>query len=376
MPKIDRHIVDRIMEVARIEEVVGDFVDLKRSGVRYLGLCPFHDDRHLGSFVVYPKGNCYKCFKCEARGGAVDFVMSHCHLSFPDAIRWLGRKYSIDTDSATFDYTPPPPRPRPQPKPLLVLPFKMVTDRERGRELDQLCRWISEGISWDAKQRGEIQYVLSAYHVGHSRIAQQQRDGTIRVHEFTVFWQIDEQQRVRTGHMMKYGADGHRLKKPAERYETDWVHSLLCRRRNDQEPYPYPDYYNPDREEHQTTLFGLHLLDRYGTDATVCIVESEKTALLMAIAYSNNRMQVWMACAGIANLTRERLKPIIDRRRRITLYPDRDGIDRWRRQAELLHYDLVTVDTTPVTKWWKPEDGEKADIADVVVRMINERNKQ
>ena len=60
MAGIDRIIIDRILETAKIEEVVGDFIDLKKKGVRYLGLCPFHQDRHIGSFVVYPKGNCYK----------------------------------------------------------------------------------------------------------------------------------------------------------------------------------------------------------------------------------------------------------------------------------------------------------------------------
>ena len=93
MAKIDKFIIERILDASRIEEVVGDFpdVDLKKKGVRYLGLCPFHDDRHRGSFVVYPKGNCYKCFSCGAKGGVVDFLMAHEKLSYPDAIRWLGQ---------------------------------------------------------------------------------------------------------------------------------------------------------------------------------------------------------------------------------------------------------------------------------------------
>lgn len=71
-------------------------------------------------------------------------------------------------------------------------------------------------------------------------------------------------------------------------------------------------------------------------------------------------------------MTRERLKPIIDQRRRIILYPDRDGIDKWRAKAEQMHYDRLSIDARPVTDWWKPEDGDKADIADVVIRLINE----
>jgi hypothetical protein len=103
----------------------------------------------------------------------------------------------------------------------------------------------------------------------------------------------------------------------------------------------------------------------------VNIVESEKTAILMAIAYGNHSKQVWMACGGLEMITRERLQPIIDRRRRIVLYPDRDGIDKWRIKCEQMHYPKMAVDCIPVQKWWKPEDCEKADIADVVIRIIN-----
>ena len=121
--------------------------------------------------------------------------------------------------------------------------------------------------------------------------------------------------------------------------------------------------------------FGIHLLNKWkrkDIDQTVCIVESEKTALIMAIAYGNHANQVWMACGGLENLTREKLKPIIDQHRPIILYPDRDGIQKWQQKAEHLHYDRLTVDIKPVTEWWREEDGPKADIADVVVRMINQ----
>ena len=93
----------------------------------------------------------------------------------------------------------------------------------------------------------------------------------------------------------------------------------------------------------------------------------------MAIAYGNHDQQLWMACGGLEMITRERLKPLIDQGRHIILYPDRDGIDKWKIKAEQMHYDRLSIDTTPVTDWWREEDGEKADIADVVVRILNER---
>jgi hypothetical protein len=95
----------------------------------------------------------------------------------------------------------------------------------------------------------------------------------------------------------------------------------------------------------------------------------------MATAYGNHLQQVWMACGGVENLNTEKLKPIIEQHRRIILYPDRDGIDRWRAKQANLHYARMTINELAVTKWWKPEDGEKADIADVVVRMLNNSNQ-
>lgn len=350
MSKIDDLTIRRIKEAADIVDVVGDFVKLKKSGVRYLGLCPFHDDKHLGSFVVYPKGNVFKCFRCDAKGGPVEFVMKHENLTFPDAIRWLGKKYSIDTDMTDFNYTPPPPRPKPAPLPMLALPMAMVEIREPGREQNTLVNWLRTGIRWDATQRRRIDDVLKAYHVGHARQGH------------TIFWQIDNDGIVHTGKMMLYRPDGHRDREA--RYGFDWIHSALFRDKR------LPQY-DEDRLEAKPTLFGLHLLDRYGPFATVNIVESEKTALIMAIAYGNHTGQVWMACGGLEMLNRERLKPIIEQHRRIVLYPDRDGIDRWRAKLENLRYDRMHLNAEPVLNWWREEDGPKADVADVVVRIIN-----
>ena len=360
MAKIEKYIIERILDTAKIEEVVGDFVTLKKKGVRYLGLCPFHDDRHLGSFVVYPKGNCFKCFKCDAKGGVVDFLMKHERLSYPDAIRWLGKKYSIETDMTDFNYTPPPPRPAPPPLPMLVLPDAMVKARMVNVDDNIMVRWLRMGINWDTIQRKRVDEVLTAYRIGHS-----QKNG------MTIFWQIDTEGKVRTGKMMKYYPEGHPKFGHRDKeggYTFDWIHSALFRDKR------HPEY-DEDKQEMKQCYFGMHLLNAYkvkSVDQAVCIVESEKTAVIMAAAYGNNAKHVWMACGGIENLTREKLKPIIDQHRPIILYPDRDGIQKWQQKAEQLHYDRLTVDIKPVTEWWREEDGPKADIADVVVRMINQ----
>ena len=370
MAKIERYIIDKILEAADIVEVVGDFVTLKKKGVRYTGLCPFHKDRHDGNFIVHPVKQCYKCFTCGAKGGVVDFLMNHEKLSYPDAIRYLGKKYNIETDMQDFNYTPPPPRPAPPPLDLLVLPKHLMagTLMDEALDKDNLVAWIRTGIRWDAVQRKRIEEMLGMYCVGHGR------------NGHTIFWQLDEQGRLRTGKMMKYKPDGHRDKTAS--WSFDWIHATLSRHwdaerqeMTDEPPYPFPHLYDPSKQEARITFFGMHLLNKWkrkDVEQTVCIVESEKTALLMAIAYGNHAKQVWIACGGLEMLTRERLQPIIDQRRRIILYPDRDGIEKWNVKAEQLHYDRLTIDTRPVTEWWKPQDDEKADIADVVIRMINE----
>ena len=82
------------MDAANIVDVVSDFVALKRAGANLKGLCPFHDDR-TPSFMVSPAKNYCKCFACGKGGNPVGFIMEHEQLSYPDALRYLARKYGI-----------------------------------------------------------------------------------------------------------------------------------------------------------------------------------------------------------------------------------------------------------------------------------------
>lgn len=91
---IDKKTVDLILDTARIEEVVEDFVNLKRRGVNMLGLCPFHDEK-TPSFTVSPTKNIYKCFGCGKGGFPVNFIMEHENMGFPEALKYLARKYNI-----------------------------------------------------------------------------------------------------------------------------------------------------------------------------------------------------------------------------------------------------------------------------------------
>ena len=86
--------VEAIIETARIEEVVSDFVSLKRRGSGLIGLCPFHNER-TPSFNVSPARGIFKCFGCGKGGNAVNFVMEHEHYTYPEALRYLAKKYNI-----------------------------------------------------------------------------------------------------------------------------------------------------------------------------------------------------------------------------------------------------------------------------------------
>ncbi len=92
---IDRQTIDRILDASQIVEVVSEFVTLKKRGVNFVGLCPFHDDKTPSFYVSPAKGLC-KCFACGKGGNAVHFIMEHEQLSYPEALRWLAQKYHIE----------------------------------------------------------------------------------------------------------------------------------------------------------------------------------------------------------------------------------------------------------------------------------------
>ena len=92
---IDRATVDKIIDAARIVDVVGEFVTLRKSGVNYKGLCPFHDDRNP-SFMVSPSKNICHCFVCGKGGTPAGFLMEHEQMTYPEALRWLAKKYNIE----------------------------------------------------------------------------------------------------------------------------------------------------------------------------------------------------------------------------------------------------------------------------------------
>lgn len=379
MARIDELTIDKIREAASIVDVVGDYVDLRKRGSGYLGLCPWHPDRNIGSFQVSPAKNMCKCFSCGRSADPVAFVMSMEKLDFPDAIRWLGKKYSIDVDEEQRRFVNVKPsvakklQPIPENLPPRFWPIEWVTRCRQNIDDDNFVKWL-RSLPWDAGQQKRVDIMLRNYGVGHSRFTTNW-NGREEQHDFTVFWQIDNKGNCHNGHLMKFYPEGHpkfgHRHKEAE-YNQTWIHARM--------KYADPMKFEPFNERLNSAsycLFGEHLTGLPDTkNATVNVVESEKTALFCAIAYGGMKMNIWTACSGVCNLTNKNdiLRPLINQGRRIVLYPDRDGIQRWTQAAQQIGYKNLTINTEAVTKWWKPCDGEKADIADVLERIIREHS--
>jgi DNA primase len=92
---IDHATIERILDSAEITDVVSDFVTLRKRGVNMLGLCPFHNEK-TPSFTVSPAKGIFKCFGCGKGGNSVNFIMEHENLTYPEALKWLAKKYNID----------------------------------------------------------------------------------------------------------------------------------------------------------------------------------------------------------------------------------------------------------------------------------------
>lgn len=369
---MDKFTEQKIKDAANIVDVISDFLTLKKKGVNYQCLCPFHDDKHMGSFVVHPARNCYVCFSCDAKGGTIDFLMNYQHLSYPDALRYLATKYGIpimeDYDREKFKNIKPA-KPRemtelPDNLPKRTWPTEWI-GYYKNLTKDNFVNWL-KSQPWDVCQRARMEQVLNDYHIGHVWFNTDYH-GEVKRHEWTMWWMLDENNILHNCHLMKFcppGTErfGHRDKD--DPFPQTWLHKRMTYAKGH-------NHFDEEKESASYCLFGQHLLNAY-PNATVNIVESEKTAVIMATAYGNHAGQIWMACCGMQRLNRELLQPLIDQGRKIQLFPDRDGIERWIKKANDVAYSNMILNTTAVKEWWQPCDGEKADIADVVLRIIND----
>ncbi len=159
---IDHSTIDRIMQTAEITEVIGDFVSLKKRGVNYLGLCPFHNEK-TPSFTVSPSKGIYKCFGCSKGGNVVNFIMEHEHLSYPEALKYLARKYHIEVDEK--EETPEELKQKNERESMLILSgyaqkyfSRILSDNSEGQTI---------GLSY-LKERGIRRDTIDKFQLGYS----------------------------------------------------------------------------------------------------------------------------------------------------------------------------------------------------------------
>lgn len=124
MARIPEHIIDEILNTARIEEVIGEFVQLKRAGSSMKGMSPFVDEK-TPSFMVSPVKQIFKCFSTGKGGNVVNFIMEHEHFSYPEALRWLADKYNIEL---------------PEERPMTAEEQQALTERESLNIINEFAR--------------------------------------------------------------------------------------------------------------------------------------------------------------------------------------------------------------------------------------------
>lgn len=159
---IDRSTIERILDAAQIVDVVQEFVPLKKRGVNYLGLCPFHNEK-TPSFTVSPAKEIFKCFGCGKVGNSVNFVMEHEHLTYPEALKYLAKKYHIEVIEKELSQD----ELDKQNERESLLVVTAYAARQFTENLFQTDEGISIGLTY-FKERGFRQDTLKKFEVGYS----------------------------------------------------------------------------------------------------------------------------------------------------------------------------------------------------------------
>jgi DNA primase len=157
---IDQSTVQRIFDTAQIDEVVSDFVTLRKRGVNFLGLCPFHNEK-TPSFTVSPAKGIYKCFGCGKGGNSVNFVMEHEHLDYVGALKYLGKKYHIDI--VDEELSPEQEQRKNDRESMMIV--NSFAQKYFTEKLFQSEEGIAVGMSY-MKQRGFREDIINKFQVG------------------------------------------------------------------------------------------------------------------------------------------------------------------------------------------------------------------
>lgn len=300
---------ERIKKQANIVEVIRRFEPLKRAGSEWTCLCPFHKEKSP-SFMVDPAKQIFKCFGCGAGGDVIEFVMQHQGLGYVEALNLIATQENIpvsfereDNRSKNDGF---------QPKPLLDAKFverEIMAKTLNLYETNELAVFLASRVGWD-----ETLKTLIKYFVGTAK----QRG--------TIFWQVDQFMRVRTGQKIHYGPDGHRLK-------TVDIKRLYTQ-----------------KEKYYPCIYGEHQLLQAEHDALVVIVESEKSAIICDLWQPCGPNVLYMASVGMNGMTDEKIWAL--KGMRVCLCPDFSYLSR------------ATWGVLPMRKKYDTERGRMVPAAD------------
>ena len=231
------------------------------------------------------------------------------------------------------------------PLPLCTLPFKYV--RQSASYNSTFVRFLCSLFDRDRPDCPTVRRLGELYALGATR------------DKGVIFWQIDSRGRVRSGKIMRYGDDGHRIKDSGG--GADWVHAKLMK----------AGLLSPDWQLTQC-LFGEHLLNwSTNRDKVVALVESEKSALIGAACFPG---YVWLATGGKSQLSANKMKALSGRT--VILFPDVDGYSEWKEKAKELIYCKVTVSDILERNATDDERAAKIDIADWLVSQLRDRDTE
>lgn len=261
--------------------------------------CWYHNDTHPSMHINKTK-NIFKCFVCGKGGDVIKLVQDNENLSFIEACDWLVREFNItvinpdrgqvhvrNTQAPMADMYLSPVRAAAPATTANTATFIPLSPDLAEKSLSTASTFCQSLVSQGYLTAPQMHHAADRYRLGASK------EGRV------IFWEIDDQQRVHTGKLMHYQPDCHRDKT----HNPTWVHAIL----KDQ---------LPDGFTLQHCLFGLHLLS---DNKTVCIVESEKTAVILSELFPD---YTWLSCGGLQMFKPELLAPLVNHK--VVIFPDTD----------------------------------------------------
>ena len=386
---IDKQTEQKIKAKANVLDVLSNYsIEMSRMGNgSFTCFSPFRDDRHMGSFVANERKNIVTDFATGEKWDAIKLVSQFEYKSadaatvkehYTDILRILGAMYHETVDdkpvptTRTFE-------PRPAPEPLKMIVFNPKwADAYMGKETENPMLSYLLGLRLCKEDHERLVRMIGEYKVG-TYTNHTSTDPEWDKYGWCMFWQLEANvdgnlMNARDCKLMKYRENGKRWKDEHGRGKVTWMSSMIAKKGG----------YNDETHEPKRCLFGLHLIDRY-PKAEIRIVESEKSALICS-AFTEPEKVLYLATAGQSNLTIAMLEPLLIRNKSIVLIPDKDSFDKWSAIRDSIR-DWVNDNwgenrTKPavivsklVENNWTEEDGPKADIADIMLRLAREANE-